>query len=207
MNLIGQRYGRLIVRARIEGGPYLFCECDCGKTTNVKIGDLRFGKTQSCGCYKESRKSKARRTHGGNKTRLYRIWCGMKNRCYNPSTEDYQYWGNRGIKICDEWLNDFAAFRKWALSNGYQDNLTIERKDVNKGYFPENCIWIPNAQQSLNTRQIVPLTFKGKTQTASEWAREVNIHLTTLLYRIRHGWSIESALSTRPDFGNSKGGL
>lgn len=207
-NLTGQRFGRLVARERIEGSDYKKdpskwrCECDCGNITYVIAGDLKMGKTQSCGCYKKYKDTKPIRKHGHNRTRLHRIWCGMKTRCNNPHSKDYKDYGERGIRICDDW-NEFLPFKHWAIINGYQDDLTIERLDVNKGYSSENCTWIPNSQQSLNTRQIIPLTFNGKTQTASEWAREANIRLTTLLCRLKRGWTVEQALTIKPDCSNN----
>lgn len=208
INLAGQRFGRLIARERIEiingkKDSKWRCECDCGNTAYVKLGDLKMGKTQSCGCYKHQGAKQKIKKHGYNRTRLYRIWCGMKTRCSNPMTDDYKNYGGRGIFVCPEWEHDFVAFKRWAIINGYQDDLTIERLDVNKGYSPENCTWIPNSQQSLNTRQIIPLTFNGKTQTASEWAREANIRLTTLLCRLKRGWTVEQALTIKPDCSNN----
>lgn len=89
---------------------------------------------------------------GLSKTRLYRIWCGMRNRCSNPNQKNYRLYGGRGIKVCEEWLNSFEAFYTWALNNGYSAKLTIDRKDNDKGYTPENCRWVTQAEQIRNRR-------------------------------------------------------
>ena len=139
--------------------------------------------------------------HGLSKTRLYRIFHGMKQRCYNPNNPEYKNYGGRGIKICPEWLNDFAEFYKWALSVGWDDNKeakeqTIERNNVNKDYCPENCRFIPISEQPLNKRDSRIITAFGETKNLSQWAEETGIPLTTIKARIdRLGWSYEKALS------------
>ena len=160
IDLIGQRFGRLLVLERAgndSGGRALWkCRCDCGKVTVARGNDLRNGHTQSCGC-KNAEESRIRErethtTHGGSETRLYRIWRGMKTRCYVPSSSGYAYYGGRGIAVCEEWIDDFTAFRDWALANGYADNLSIDRIDNEKGYSTENCRWVTSYEQMHNRR-------------------------------------------------------
>ena len=133
------------------------------------------------------------KTHGGSKTRLYRIWKQMRTRCNCKTTPKYKFYGARGITVCEEW-EKFEAFREWALNNGYTDSLSIERKNVNMGYSPENCCWIYCYEQSKNTRNIKKYSYGGIVLCHNDWARRLGINPATLTQRIqRHG--IETALS------------
>ena len=156
-DLTNMRFGRLVAIKRItpDGSkrPIWLCKCDCGNQCKVGGYDLRVGHTRSCGCLLRDRMKFLNRKHGLSNTRLYDTWIHMKRRCYDETNSHYKSYGARGIKICDEWLNDkdgFVNFYNWAMSNGYKEDLTIERIDVNGDYCPENCEWIPSYLQSLN---------------------------------------------------------
>lgn len=142
------------------------------------------------------RKKHPNATHGGKGTRLYRIWTGMRTRCFNERAREYPLYGGRGITICDEWM-DFARFREWALANGYRNKLTIERVDNDGNYAPENCRWIPLGEQALNRSNTIVITFRGRTQPLVVWSEETGIPYPTLFARLRYrGWSVERALTT-----------
>lgn len=135
------------------------------------------------------------RKHSGKGTRLYRIWLSMRNRCNNPKTPRYADYGGRGIKVCEEW-DDFKTFHEWAIAHGYSENLTIDRIDNDKGYYPENCRWADSWVQANNTRHCHMIEYCGETHSLSEWARILHISRPCLNNRILHcGYSIERAFT------------
>lgn len=138
-----------------------------------------------------------KKRHGESRTRLYRIYKGMKARCYHPADENQRKnYYDRGIKICDEWLNDFLTFRNWAYENGYTDELTIERIDNNKGYSPDNCKWIPRVQQAANRRTNMEIQINGVTHTMSEWCKINNVNRSAACKRIEaYGWNPVEAVT------------
>lgn len=198
-NITGKHYGRLVAIEKVDNDrnnhKRWLCKCECGNEATVLENDLVTGKTRSCGCYyKETRKTVSK-THGGSKTRLFHIWSSMRNRCENPSHKDYGYYGGRGITVCDEW-NEYEAFSKWAYENGYADNLSIDRIDVNKGYSPDNCRWADAITQANNTRRNRMITYNGETKSLAMWARQYDLPQKLVRRRLEDGWTIEKALIT-----------
>ena len=183
LDITGNRYGRLTVIREVERMRYASgnshrvweCLCDCGNIIRCTTDRLRRGNTKSCGCLRKEITSKKNYKHGGTKTKLYRIWAEMNGRCFCKTNKAYKNYGARGIRVCDEWRKNFSLFRSWAMSNGYQEGLTIERIDNNGNYCPDNCKWIPKSEQSKNRRNCHLITFNGKTQTLSEWSRELHV--------------------------------
>ena len=134
--------------------------------------------------------------HGGKGTKLYQIWCGIKRRCYKPSCKSYSHYGGRGITMCEDWKDDYSVFKEWALSNGYEDGLSIDRIDNNKGYYPENCRWATIKEQNSNKRTTLRIQYKGETKTLQEWAKILGMKSHTLYHRVcRVGWSVERAFT------------
>ena len=125
--------------------------------------------------------------------RLYHIWFDMKRRCYQKKNKRWKKYGGRGIKVCPEWLKNFQAFFDWAMANGYADNLTIDRIDLNGDYSPENCRWADNITQANNKSNNHYITYRGDTKTMMEWSRELNLNYSTLRRRIRAGWDVADA--------------
>lgn len=172
------------------------CKCDCGKEKAVPAWNLVSGQTASCGCKKKDIVNKTI-THGQSYTRLYTIWVGMKQRCYYRKHKHYSEYGGRGITVCNEWKNNFQAFHDWSIANGYSDDLTIDRIDVNGIYSPENCQWVTQKEQNNNTRNNHFLEYNGEIHTISEWSKITGIPRTTICNRIKYGWSIEKILASK----------
>lgn len=200
-DLTGQRFGRLVAirdSGKRKGTFVLWeCKCDCGNTKLVISSSLINGETTSCGCYiNELRKSgMCNRKHGFVGTRLYRIWNDMKVRCLYPSSPSYSNYGKRGISVCKEWSESFNVFKEWALNNGYDDNLTIERIDNNKNYEPSNCTWVPFERQSYNRRTSHFVTINGEKKCLAEWCKIYGIKYATVMERLSLGWDDISALT------------
>lgn len=198
-DLTGRKFGRLTVISRIGtnnlGKATWLCKCDCGKETVVTTGELKSGNTKSCGCYNKEKRKTNNLVHGKRKEKIYKVWANMKARCTNESVSEYKNYGGRGITVCDEWRNSFIAFYEWAMANGYNENLQIDRKDVNGNYEPSNCRWVTRKENCNNRTNSHYITHNGETHTISEWARIKGIKRATLSYRINVAkWDAEKAL-------------
>ena len=197
------KFGRLTIvgfHGRDTRGKDLWdCVCDCG-TKKVCRGDhLLSGVTKSCGCLNRERavetgrmRGKANVKHGGEGTRLYRIWCRMKERCYNPAHVHYSNYGGKGIDVCLEWRSSFSNFKYWAEQSGYTDRLSIDRIDSSKGYAPDNCRWATAKEQGRNRKD--NRIIKGK--CLCEWIESACVSETTVRKRLKKGWPIEKACHT-----------
>jgi len=199
IDLTGNTFGRLTVIERAENAGKTTrwkCQCECGAETIVRQPDLKSGRTSSCGCLFSEQLAARNSKHGLSNTKLCSTWRAMKGRCYNPNCRAFKNYGGRGIGVCDEWRNDLEAFYNWSMANGYQDNLSIDRIDVNGDYSPNNCRWTTKIVQANNTRSNHLLEYEGRTQTIAEWSREVGIKQHTIVRRLNLGWSVEKALKT-----------
>ena len=199
IDISGQRFGRLVVieKSGYKGDTVAWkCKCDCGNELRVRGKDLRRGFTQSCGCMRREKLVQQNTRHGLHGSRLYNVWGLMVQRCYNPNTPCYSNYGGRGIAISPEWRESFKSFSDWAIHNGYSDDLTIDRIDNSKGYFPENCRWVTRKIQANNTRRNHLITYNSVTHTLSEWADVLGMSPDTLGARIYRGWTVDKALTT-----------
>ena len=202
IDLTGQKFGKLTVIKRAEnnnrGQTQWLCQCECGNKKIILGNNLKNGTTKSCGCIqKEHRLKGFNKTHGNTNTRLYRAWVHIKSRCYNIKVKDYKNYGGRGIIMCDEWLNDFMSFYNWAMANGYQDNLTIDRIDVNGNYEPNNCRWVDMKTQQNNRTNNNIICINGERKTLSNWLEYFNLRKDTYYRRIKAGWDTQKALITK----------
>lgn len=197
IDLTGQKFGRLLVLKYI-GNSYWLCKCECGNKKNAKAYDLKIGKVQSCGCLNVEKNKKLHTKHGLCNHRLNNIWQSMKQRCYNKNNPKYKNYGGRGITICEEWLDNFINFYNWAMANGYQDDLTIDRINVNGNYEPNNCRFVNNKIQSNNKTTNLYITYNSENHTLKEWSNILNINYYTLHKRItKYKWDIKRAFTQK----------
>lgn len=205
-DIIGMRFGRLTVQSYSHSQKsekwagykhYYNCICDCGNTYIGERNSLKSGNTQSCGCIRSEMLIKRNKDtgilHGDSKKYrwLYGIWIAMKSRCENPLNKCYSFYGGNGIQVCPQW-HDWEQFKQWALNNGYQDNLTIDRIDFSGNYEPSNCRWADCQTQANNKRNNKYITYQGRTQSLSDWCRELGLNYDRTKQRI-------NACSMTPD--------
>lgn len=176
-DITGQKFDRLTAMKYIGKFKWL-CICDCGNKHICYGGDLRQGKVRSCGCLRNERVREVIGTHYSSKEKLWYVWNDMRYRCEKPYHHAYNHYGGRGVKVCKEW-HDYINFKNWAIDNGYTKGLTIDRIDVNGNYEPNNCRWIPQAEQVKNTRRNLDIDLK-------KLSTETGIIYGTLLYRYHH---------------------
>lgn len=203
-DITGKRFGRLVAIepvGKTEVGNIIWrCQCDCGNKKDVSTKDLGRG-TFSCGCYRNEQRIERSTKHGMSRSRLYSVHSTMLGRCNNPNAHQYENYGGRGIKVCDEW-HDFESFAKWAKENGYVEGergkCTLDRIDPNGNYEPNNCRWVTMKTQERNRRNNKLITYNGETHCISEWAEIVGLKGVTLRHRLKAGWSVEKALTAPP---------
>lgn len=205
LDISGQRFGKLVAIERSErkttkGQYYWICKCDCGNYTEAVPSNLKHGHVTSCGCVSRQSHSDVmkrwhdehpenRQTHGLSSTRLFVVWADMRARCGNENSTNYRNYGGRGIKVCDEWADDFAAFYEWACKNGYDETAprgvcTLDRINTNGNYEPSNCRFVDAKQQANNRRENRYLEIGGEKKTVSEWAERCDMPYATLYHRV-----------------------
>ena len=209
IDLTGKTFERLTVIGRadnLNGQTAWICQCSCEDRT-IKIvrgSDLKKGTVRSCGCLHNELSRKKMLAlkdvaktdgHGMTHTKLYRVWKGMRERCNYTQHKSYKYYGERGIKVCEHWNNEFMSFYKWAIDTGYQDGLTLDRIDNNGNYEPTNCRWVTRKEQSINKRNNKWIEIDGVRKTLTDWCRYYNISPSTVWARINKGWNYLDALT------------
>ena len=205
MDITGMKSGRLTVIKRTADhvSPCSHketrwdCICECGATTNIVSSRIITGRTKSCGCFQIDRVRESNTKHGhksgGVETSEYRAWVSMKDRCSNPNNPAFKNYGERGIVVCESWVNSFNNFISDMGHKPY--GMTLERINNNDGYSHGNCKWATYYEQGKNKRNNVFITFDGVTLTISEWARKTGISKSAIRHRINRGWSKNRALT------------
>jgi hypothetical protein len=204
--LIGKKYNKLTIISteyRINkrtgyNNSYATCICDCGKIKTINLAEIKRGRAKGCGCLPRIISNPRKRSLDID-SRLYKIYHGIKQRCYNKQDLAYKYYGLKGIIMCDEWLKDFQNFKKWSLNNGYEDNLSIDRIDFDGNYSPDNCRWVNNIVQANNRSNNHIIIAFGEEKTLQEWGRDERCKSSPCLIRSRIvelGWGAEKAIVT-----------
>jgi len=199
-DLTGKKFGLLTIveqtDKRIRGGVVWVCRCDCGNTIEVVSGRLQEGRTKHCGCLKKD--------IFFSKHPLYKIWKGMIARCYNPRSTGYKNYGGRGIRVCDEWKNSIATFISDMEPRLSKDH-SLDRINNDGPYNKKNCRWSTPKEQLENTRYNRMITTDGETLCLTAWARKTGIPITTIVNRLKRGWSEHDAVHAPPRKVNSNG--
>jgi hypothetical protein len=200
LDLTGHRYGRLLVQELVEARRdgdrfkrFWRCLCDCGQTTVIEGSQMRGGKTQSCGCYQRQRTSEASRKHPQSTTPLYVVWRWMIARCSDPLNKSYRRYGGRGIKVCDRWLDSYDAFL--ADMGPRPADHVLDRIDTDGPYAPENCRWATHTVSCRNRGVCIYLDYEGERWHLYDLAERFGIKPNTLRWRVRHGMTVEEAVS------------
>lgn len=198
LNLVGKKYGRLLVvskAASSKGHTRWLCKCDCGKESVVYGTSLKNGNTTSCGCFKSENAKKLYSGVRQNDKRLYGVWNGIKQRCRNKNNSSFHNYGGRGIKMADEWADNYETFYNWAIRSGYREGMQIDRIDNNGDYCESNCRFVGRDVQSNNKRNVVLYTIDGVTKSLPQWCRDYDKDYYLIRQRVcKLGWPIKDAL-------------
>lgn len=198
-NLVGQRFGRLLVIERadsLNGHTRWKCKCDCGNECVVHGTSLKTGSTTSCGCYKIENAKKLYSGVRQNDKRLYAVWNGIKQRCFNKNHRSFHNYGGRGIKMDAEWASNYETFYNWAVRSGYKEGMEIDRIDNNGDYCEENCRFVNRDIQANNKRNVKLYTIDGVTKTLPQWCNQYGKEYYHVRQRVvKLGWPILDALT------------
>jgi hypothetical protein len=195
-DLTNQRFGRLTallpVKKPWSSKYYWACRCDCGREVETIGSNLLRGNSTSCGCAKNEAVGALNFQHGMSKTRMFKIWAGIRKRCNNPNMTSYSHYGGRGIRVCERW-DTFIQFYL-DMKEGYADNLSLERINPNGDYEPSNCKWATAKQQARNKRNTVLLECDGVKRTAAEWEEITGVPRNTIWNRVKRGWTVNQSI-------------
>ena len=196
-SLIGKKFGRLEVVSQLDrdkhGHWHWLCRCECGVELTPSGQALKSGNTKSCGCLNREATGNRRRTHGQSKDPTYRNWCAMKERCYSEPHKNYDLYGGRGIAVCGRWRESFEMFLADMGPRPFP-RATVERRDTNGNYEPDNCQWATQREQTRNKRNNHLLTVDGETKTIADWSERFGINQRMILKRLTRGWTPSDAV-------------
>lgn len=210
-DLVGKKFNKLTVISFYgqdkNNNSMWLCLCDCGKISNPMRGfDLKNGSLISCGCYRDAKLYNQSVTHGMTSHPLYKIWEGMKARCYIKSCGSWEYYGGRGVFVCEEWKENFMSFYNWAIDNGWQKGLQLDKdsKGIKNGtnslcYSPETCCFVTRMENCNNRRNNHRIEYNGVSATLSEWSRLYNTTGKQIKRNLDKGWSIEESIFNKRD--------
>lgn len=198
-SVVGERHGRLqiveLIGRNKHGHMCVRCKCDCGNFTTKEATAVCNEVILSCGCLQREASAKIFKTHGMTGTRIHNIWLSMISRCENEKNNRFYVYGGRGIKVCNEWRTDFQNFYDWAIANGYSDDLTIDRIDIDGNYCPENCRWATRKEQANNKSTNHLLEYKGKVKNIKEWSEYFGFNYKYFHEKLKkNNWSIQKVL-------------
>jgi len=189
---IGQIYSRWTVLSYVVG-ERVQCKCECGELKTIKFYSLLDGSSKSCGCLQREIAAvngrKILTTHGESKTRLFKTWAKIHQKCNNLKCTQYKYYGGKGITVCKEW-SEFTTFKKWAMENGYTDKLTIDRINGNEDYNAGNCRWATMEVQNNNKSNNIFLTINGEEKTLANWCKHYGVDYKSAWGRYSRGKEI-----------------
>lgn len=204
--LMSKKYSRLTITEigpPKSGGRKCIAVCDCGITKSYNLSSVMRGDVKSCGCLQRENAKYSNTKHGLKQHTLYSIWCNMKTRCTNPKSENFKWYGGKGITICNDWLNDFKIFFEWSIANGWAEGMQLDRKDGSKPYYPDNCRFVTPSANSRNRTSNVVLIYQGESKCLTEWCELLNLDYSSIHHRIARGWDTTRALETPLNHSNA----
>lgn len=202
-DLVGRLFGRLTVK-KFAGYPAVapskaqwLCDCVCGKTGILVYGyNLKNGNTNSCSCFKIERTREKNATHGMSRTKEYGMYCAMLSRCLSPSNQRYESYGERGITVCSQWMGE-RGFVNFLRDMGKKpgSKYSLERKNNDGPYSPENCVWATQKEQCNNKRNNVVIDYEGQQVCLKQFCDQRGLPYARVNWRLKQGWSLEKAIS------------
>lgn len=189
-DITGQKFYRLTA-VKYLGHSKWRCQCDCGNMVDVFTQNLKRGNTKSCGCYNSELSSKRFTTYGLSNTKVFHIAVGIIQRCTNPNNNCYKDYGGRGVKVFSEWVKNPSKFAQWMLDNGWHDGCQVDKdikaKPDKLGYYPDTISFVSPTENARHKRNIIQITYNGKTQPLKTWCNELGLPYKTIFSRYKYG--------------------